>query len=523
MSHKLLLSLVKRFKSEIGDVSLLLLLVGGTIIVPLLAFVGTGLKAGIVYEAKTEELYAADAGVEYVLWHMAYGDLDTLFPSYDEYDYSNPWGPSNLPEQINNEAVTVTLENIWIPKDMTVPNPAQTREIFDSGKLTIVGSSGTSYYQLRAEYFAEEGEDLKVEEIGVWLPSGFSYSDDSSNLEDNPLATYYSIPEVQPHCGGQAVVWDFNPPIPFSDLPNMQGSNPFIGVITFNYSGPTESNPITVSWIKTNGVASIPFSYDERNNVYKVTSIADSTSIESYIISAFGKNLSAFAGPLVADTDITLDMDNTVNGDIYYGGTFSYKAGLKHDGEEIIGEPPLPTQQEMDEFVDSIKQQAIDGGTHVGDLNIPMGSGDTYLGGPLYISGDLSIGAWSNVILDGPIYVEGSIDMDKDSEFSGTGSIVAVGSVYLAKTSTYDSNNDSVIMSLTNDIVFKKEVDIRAVIWALNGNVRFDKEAHVIGNVIANNIIAARLSTFSRGNYFEEFKFPGYTAGDVTIRTWDID
>ena len=43
---------------------LILLLISGLIIGPLLSYMGTGLITGGVYETRTDELYAADAGVE---------------------------------------------------------------------------------------------------------------------------------------------------------------------------------------------------------------------------------------------------------------------------------------------------------------------------------------------------------------------------------------------------------------------------------------------------------------------------
>jgi hypothetical protein len=43
---------------------LVLLVVGGLVLTPLLGLMGTGLVSGTVYEKKTDELYAADAGVE---------------------------------------------------------------------------------------------------------------------------------------------------------------------------------------------------------------------------------------------------------------------------------------------------------------------------------------------------------------------------------------------------------------------------------------------------------------------------
>jgi len=53
--------------------ALLLLVVGGLILTPLLGLMSTGLVAAQLCEKKTAELYAADAGVEYAIWHLEQG------------------------------------------------------------------------------------------------------------------------------------------------------------------------------------------------------------------------------------------------------------------------------------------------------------------------------------------------------------------------------------------------------------------------------------------------------------------
>jgi len=54
---------------------LILLILGALIITPILAFMGVGLKAGQTHERRTDELYAADAGVNYALWHIRSGQV----------------------------------------------------------------------------------------------------------------------------------------------------------------------------------------------------------------------------------------------------------------------------------------------------------------------------------------------------------------------------------------------------------------------------------------------------------------
>jgi hypothetical protein len=76
---------------------LVLLAVGSLILAPLLGLMGTGVLAGQVYEDKTEELYAADAGVEDAIWRI---ETD-LFDSYP-YEYAEPL-------VINDKSVNITV------------------------------------------------------------------------------------------------------------------------------------------------------------------------------------------------------------------------------------------------------------------------------------------------------------------------------------------------------------------------------------------------------------------------------
>jgi hypothetical protein len=59
---------------------LILLLLGGLMLPPMLSLASTGLKAGQLIEQKTDELYAADAGVEDAIWNTRTPDA----PFYDE-------------------------------------------------------------------------------------------------------------------------------------------------------------------------------------------------------------------------------------------------------------------------------------------------------------------------------------------------------------------------------------------------------------------------------------------------------
>jgi hypothetical protein len=289
---------------------LLLLLLGSIIITPLLSYMSTGLRTGQMYQRKTDELYAADAGVEDSIWQIKYNHLNTLFPTYDVYDYTSIW-TYNLSEQVNEYNPDVTIENVWVPKDLPVPTQAQARAIITAGKLIVTGSvTAASTYQIKIYYYKGDADDpLMIETLGVWLPAGFTYIEGSSNLDDDD-ADYYSVPVVTPHAGGQAIVWEFSSyPFAGSDSPEITPfpgvnplDNPMTSTITFQFnSTQPERNPKAVSWITTSGVSDIPFSWDADTKVYRITSTAGDTQVEAYTAKSEIRELgSAIAGDYCA-------------------------------------------------------------------------------------------------------------------------------------------------------------------------------------------------------------------------------
>jgi len=82
---------------------LILLLVGGLIIGPLLSYMGTGLITGDVYEMRTDELYAADAGVEDAIWKIQQGDVPVC-PGDPEWSY-------NIAD-VNGKSMEISIEYV---------------------------------------------------------------------------------------------------------------------------------------------------------------------------------------------------------------------------------------------------------------------------------------------------------------------------------------------------------------------------------------------------------------------------
>ena len=301
MFRKIIVSLRSARREEAGQafvIVLILMLVGGLIIAPLLGFMGTGLKSGEVFEQKTSELYAADAGIEDGIWQIKYDELQSLTDPepYSAYIYSMPWN-FQLDEQVNGEDVTGTIENIWIPKDLAEPGETAAQATIEgvggeAPKAIVTGTvPDTEEYQIKITYNKEQGDvflygdEFVIEEIGIWLPAGFEYVADSSNLEADPFDDYYSLPVVSPHSGGQAVVWDFSS-VPLYLFPGVQPSdNPMVTQVTFEFtSRRAGQNPEAQSWVDTNMNlgGGISYAWDADTKIYKITSQAGDTELESH-------------------------------------------------------------------------------------------------------------------------------------------------------------------------------------------------------------------------------------------------
>lgn len=290
MVKKIKIELSKCLSDQKGQALTMVLafmLLSSLTITPLLSFLGTTLETNRLYEVKTDTLYAADAGIEDAIWQIKYDNLETLLtdPAYDEYDFSSNW-TYNLSEQINDEETSINIKNIWIPKNILPPDKTTARNIIENGKLIVAGNvPGGSDYKIKVTFYPEEGEEdaLMVDQIGIWLPLGFTYVEGSCNLEDDEEAEYYSIPDIQSHAGGQAIVWNFGS-ANFTLFPGVDPEGtPLMTEITFEYTSSQPGvRPTAVSWITTSGVSDIPLSWDADVKVYRIISISGETEIEAY-------------------------------------------------------------------------------------------------------------------------------------------------------------------------------------------------------------------------------------------------
>jgi hypothetical protein len=306
---------------------LIFLVLGSLTLTPLLSYLGTVFQAGGLYQNKTDKLYAADSGIEDATWQIKYNHLNTRLTNYNPYDFDTTW-TYDLDEPMNNQNITVGIQNIWMPTVTLTElglSPAEAEDIIERdikdttiNRLIVTGTNtGEGAYRINLDFYpAEDLEDpLEVASVGIWLPLGFTYNG-NCNLEGyEPLEDYYQEPTVSPYKGGQAVVWQFSLPALFTDFPGVNpGDVPMSAEITFEYTlSQPETRPAAISWIITSGVLSydIPISWDADIKIYRITSTSGGTTIESYVSkceirkigSAISGDYRAVGNSLMTDTN----------------------------------------------------------------------------------------------------------------------------------------------------------------------------------------------------------------------------
>jgi Tfp pilus assembly protein PilX len=316
---------------------LVLLIVGIIIISSSFAFIGTSIKTNKVYINNTNDLYAAESGVQdgtYNVVNQSISGLNTLFstppnniynnPTYADYDYNNTWN-YNLLQKVNNDSVSVKIKNVWVPLIddnnpswfptvtqllppdgvITPPSPTEANSIIGNTNLVVSGvvtSAASKIYKVNISY--QGSVSLPIISIGVWLPQGFTYNTGSSNLQG-----IYSTEQLLKCAGNEAVVWTFSSTTFSSLLTSLgqAGSGNITLAITFTYSTSLTSLPYALAWIVNTPVGTIqtgfpyPYTWNADIKVYDLISDAGNTEVEAYVPTSETRELGdAISGDYVA-------------------------------------------------------------------------------------------------------------------------------------------------------------------------------------------------------------------------------
>lgn len=215
---------------------LVLLLIGGLMIPPLLSLVNTGLKSNQVYQQKTDELFAADTGIEDAFWKIKHD------ASLDALGYGDPY-PYSLPQQVNGVPVNVTVTKLSLIEGLLSEEeykPDSPHE--DWGDFEIPPEQVTrDYDEGWVEYYCDMtftytgGGNRQLVTIGVF----FAPFPGDRNLVEGPYDVVYTLvmtsagledgsPETKIASGGFSFTWRWE------DGPTFDGNNRD-GAVSFKF------------------------------------------------------------------------------------------------------------------------------------------------------------------------------------------------------------------------------------------------------------------------------------------------
>jgi hypothetical protein len=170
--------------------TLVLLIVGGLIMTPLLGLMTTGLVAGQVYEKKTAELYAADAGIEDALWKI-------------QHDIEIPANGYNL---------TINDKYVWVTRNSTntgqfLINLLEIKEQnWVASDWVVIGSSEAGKAEITINW---TGSGVgRLSDVGIWLKGTYSYVI-GQNISSDDIRAQYPICNFtqKAYSGGTAFIW----------------------------------------------------------------------------------------------------------------------------------------------------------------------------------------------------------------------------------------------------------------------------------------------------------------------------
>ena len=174
---------------------LLVLVVGGLILAPLLGLMSTGLVSGQVYEKKTDELYATDAGVEDAIWKIE-NDLLGSYP----YEYAEPL-------VVNDKTVNITV----LREDLDPTCGEELDYQIISTATSEDGSSTTVNAHLSVSYMDLSAflDKAIVSDDTIWLKGDTAVDGDVwlPDEEDLRLDSHVTINGTVRDQDDQSIVW----------------------------------------------------------------------------------------------------------------------------------------------------------------------------------------------------------------------------------------------------------------------------------------------------------------------------
>ncbi|MBI2869057.1 MAG: hypothetical protein HYX96_04445 [Chloroflexi bacterium] len=227
--------------------ALIVLGLSGIISVPLLNLVNTGIKTTGIYQGNTRNIYAADAGVQKALWYIKYDPDIVSDRQNNNFGRSYTYPAFN----VNGSSVAVSINYIWLLSGVVdITNGAYPHDAWLG--MSMGGAADPSgdpdqpgTFTITFNY--SQSGNKKIQQMGVWLPHGFTYVPGSSSTAIFPtnIITSADPNSITPTYGGTNLSWTISPSFSF------QGLNPPTATHKFRYL-PGDSLPTgAAAWVKS--------------------------------------------------------------------------------------------------------------------------------------------------------------------------------------------------------------------------------------------------------------------------------
>jgi hypothetical protein len=193
--RRLLRQLIGDESGLILPLVLVVVALGGLTITPMLDYAATSLRGSRTVEKGVSGMFAADAGVAYVLWCLD----NSISP------------PAQLPETINGMDVSLAVVDRG---EFTVYFGQLIQASAHSDYLDIAGDITGNEYTITVTWQSDPGSPvIHIEEVGAMIPAGFSYEADSASGFPGNLASGEPDQTVAAG-GGWLLNWELSPPYP---------------------------------------------------------------------------------------------------------------------------------------------------------------------------------------------------------------------------------------------------------------------------------------------------------------------
>jgi len=217
--------LIKAIKSESGQalpIVLVLLLLGGLLIAPSLSYASTSLNVGQIVEKNVKGLYAADAGVEDALWRLE----NALPPSSYPDIYLLPENVNQMPVSTQTDIIGTYTLYLGELVEVTVPHYDW---VTVEGEMVWDELAEAYKYTITVTWQPGSGEPtIKLEEVGVRLPLGYSYVLDSAFIfSATNLSPNNPDDDTLDGAGAHMLGWVFPPPRPEISYLNQTATQTF--------------------------------------------------------------------------------------------------------------------------------------------------------------------------------------------------------------------------------------------------------------------------------------------------------